>query len=177
MPDSGGIPPQRTRSPPEPVAGCTLSDLLDKCLVWIAHVEHADTVQQRRAELFGGLVPQFACTLRQPNVAGAFRVSEAIDAGAPGMAAMPMRRRELIETRYGKAAPRQLNGGETAHGPQPDDGHVVVLARAHLLSLLGFAGCGKRPRRFSGSLSCTPSPRKECTKKSRRIAAGGMEWS
>ena len=42
-------------------------------------------------------------------------------------------------------------------------GSAVMLART-----------GRRPRRFSASISCTPSPRKACRKKSRRIAAGGM---
>ena len=102
----------------QPVGGCTLSNFLDTCLVSITHVEHPSAVQQWRAELVGGLVPQLTRALCQPDVAGAFGISEAVNASAAGMAAVPKRRRELIETYYGKAAPGHLNGGETAHGPQ-----------------------------------------------------------
>ena len=54
-------------------------------------------MQQLRAQLLGGLVPQLARALRQLHIAGSFGVSDAINAGAAGMAAAAMRRSELIE--------------------------------------------------------------------------------
>ncbi len=75
-------------------------------------------MQKLRAHLLGGLFPHLARALRQRHIAGAFGVRETINARAPGMAAAAVRWSELIEAGNGKAAPGQLDGGETAHGSQ-----------------------------------------------------------
>ena len=83
-------------------------------------------MQQLRAEFLARLFPHLARALRQRNIAGALGIRKPMNAGAARMAAPAMRGSELIEPGNGKAASGQLDGSETAHGPEPDDGYIVL---------------------------------------------------
>ena len=61
-------------------------------------------MQQLRAELLGSRLPQFAGSLRQPHIAGAFGICDAIHPRAARMAATAMRRRELVKADDREAA-------------------------------------------------------------------------
>src|ERR1700693_316169 len=101
--------------------------LAEKGLARKTHIEHACPVQQLRAQFLLGPFPHLARSLRQRHIAGAFRICKPINAGATRMAAPAMRRSEMIESGNGKAAPGQLDGGETTHRPEADNGRIVVL--------------------------------------------------
>ncbi len=124
----------RERFHTEVIGDCALLYLAEKGLARKAHIEHTCPVQELRPEFLLGLLPHFARALRQGHISGALRIGQPIDAGAARMAAAAMRGSELIERGNGKASSGQLHCGETAHGPEADDGHIVVSRHNLLLS-------------------------------------------